>query len=363
MGAGQWYRTVNGKPIYFGVLRDPDAALRKYLAWAAKQAARDPKLNPRIDPRDVTIKLGFNHFLTARHADVESGALSAGQYLRYRRAAQRVRDCFGPQRRIDDLGPQDFERLRSTLVGKPRTIGNAIRDIRVAFKWVADFYNVRPTFGQSFKRPTAKAIRAGGKKRELFAAAEIRMILAVAEPNLRAMILLAMNCGFGQRDCALFSRSHFDLECHWFPRPKTGVERRCPLWPETIAAIACSHRWRPDLFPELVFLSKYGKILVRDDAIADAHGNITRTRRKDAIQQMLRRACVRADVKYRPFYTLRHTFRSVVDRVSDATAIRAIMGWSLPGMDAVYVQLMADGAARLRVVTEMAHKWLFDSIH
>ena len=55
----------------------------------------------------------------------------------------------------------------------------------------------------------------------------------------------------------------------------------------------------------------------RDDARTNAAGDVTGTRRKDAVQQMLRRACARAGVKYRPFYTFRHTFRSVADAVKD----------------------------------------------
>ena len=106
-------------------------------------------------------------------------------------------------------------------------------------------------------------------------------------------------------------------------------------------------------------MSKYGKVLVRDDARTNAAGDVTGTRRKDAVQQMLRRACARAGVKYRPFYTFRHTFRSVADAVKDSTAIHAIMGWTLPGLDSVYLQLGANGQARLKAVTDAVHAWLF----
>ena len=53
------------------------------------------------------------------------------------------------------------------------------------------------------------------------------------------MILLGINCGFGNHDCGTLPKSAIDLEAGWvnYPRPKTAIERRCPLWPETIEAI------------------------------------------------------------------------------------------------------------------------------
>jgi hypothetical protein len=61
------------------------------------------------------------------------------------------------------------------------------------------------------------------------------------EPNpaLRAMILLGINAGFGNADCGQLPLSAIVLDRGWvdFPRPKTGIPRRCPLWPETVTAI------------------------------------------------------------------------------------------------------------------------------
>ena len=71
----------------------------------------------------------------------------------------------------------------------------------------------------------------------MFEAAEIRQMIDAAGPQLRAMILLGINCGYGNTDCASLAKSALDLDGGWvdFPRPKTGVGRRCPLWPETVS--------------------------------------------------------------------------------------------------------------------------------
>jgi len=48
-----------------------------------------------------------------------------------------------------------------------------------------------------------------------------------------------------------------------YPHPKTGIARRCPLWPETVAAIRAALDKRPASKSEedatLVFVTKYGE--------------------------------------------------------------------------------------------------------
>ena len=73
----------------------------------------------------------------------------------------------------------------------------------------------------------------------MFQADELRSIIDKAGVQLRAMIYLGINCGLGNNDCAMLPMRDLDLDKGWldFPRPKTGVERRCPLWPETVEAL------------------------------------------------------------------------------------------------------------------------------
>ena len=56
---------------------------------------------------------------------------------------------------------------------------------------------------------------------------------------MKAMTLLGINCGLGNQDVALLRKKNIDMKKGWldFPRPKTGIPRRVPLWAETIAAI------------------------------------------------------------------------------------------------------------------------------
>src|SRR5262249_26331854 len=118
-----------------------------------------------------------------------------------------------------------------------------------------------------FNRPTKKAIRLHKAQQgpQLFTAEEVRQLIDAAGVPLRAMLLLGINAGFGNSDCARLPLSALDLDAGWlnYPRPKTGVPRRCPLWPETVAALREAIARRPT--PKdpsdagLVFLTKYGQ--------------------------------------------------------------------------------------------------------
>ena len=122
-------------------------------------------------------------------------------------------------------------------------------------------------YGPGFAPPSAKTFRkhraAQGAK--LFTAAEIRQLLGTAGVQLRAMILLGINCGFGNQDCGMLPLSALDLDGGWvdFPRPKTGISRRGPLWPETVAALREAIAQRPEPPQEeaagLVFVTTRGR--------------------------------------------------------------------------------------------------------
>src|SRR5262249_16209442 len=147
-----------------------------------------------------------------------------------------------------------------------------------------------------------------------------------ASVPMRAMILLAINCGFGNSDVGNLPRSALDLERGLadYPRPKTGIPRRCPLWPETVAALRDALASRPEpkdeAEPNLAFITKYGYGWAKD--IADSP--ITKEMRK-----LLNSLGIDG---HRNFYTLRHTFRTVADEARDQPAVDHIMGHEVPHM-------------------------------
>jgi integrase len=147
-------------------------------------------------------------------------------------------------------------------------LGTTLQYIRSLFKHAFEVALI-PTpvrVGPGFKRPTKNTMRLHRAEHgpKLFTAYELCRILAAAGPAIRAIVLLGVNAGIGNSDCANLPLSALDLERGWidYPRPKTGIPRRCPLWPETVQALREALARRPEPKQEedagLVFITKYG---------------------------------------------------------------------------------------------------------
>jgi integrase len=156
-----------------------------------------------------------------------------------------------------DLRPDDFEKLYAKLTGKHdlTTLGREVTMVRSVFKYAVgnDLIEKAVKFGTTFVIPTkndkrrqkARQKHAHGKR--MFDPGDIHRMLEAAPPQLRAMILLGVNAALGNTDCASFPVSALDLKAGWldYPRPKTGIERRIYLWPETIEALQAVIAKRP----------------------------------------------------------------------------------------------------------------------
>jgi integrase len=355
--AGVWAKKIRGKLYYFGPWADPDGALTRYLAQKDDLHAGR---TPRPDPEGVTVKDAANAFLNHKRDLVNSGELSPRTWAQYKETCDLVVKQMGKQRLVSDLGPDDFAALRRRLAQRwqPGTLGNFIQRVRVVFKYAADNQLVdRPVrYGQGFQRPSRKTLRlervlAGHK---LFAAEEIHQLLGVASVSLKAMILLGINAGLGNADCGRLPRAALDLERGWldYPRQKTGMPRRCPLWPETVQTLkdALARRREPKKAEdgELVFVTRTGQAW---------HTETTENPIAYEFGKLLRRLHINGR-KGLGFYTIRHTFRTVADGAKDQPAADYIMGHEVPHMSSVYREIIDD--ARLKAVVEHVHAWLFD---
>jgi integrase len=354
--AGYWCKKIRGRLVYFGKWDDPDGALKKYLAEKdALYAGR----KPREATEGFTVKDLCNQFLNAKQALVGSGELTHRSWEDYKAACDLLVAHFGKSRLVEDLDPEDFAELRGKLAKRwgPVTLQNVIGRMRIGFKFAWDNGLIdRPVrYGQAFKRPSRKVVRIDRAKKgpKLFTADEIRRLLAAAGTAMRAMILLGINGGFGNADCGHLPMSAMDLKAGMidFPRPKTGIPRRCTLWPETLSAIqeALVHRATPKSAEHagLVFITKYGLPWAKDSA--------DQTLAKE-FSKLLRALHINGR-KGLGFYTLRHTFRTVADETKDQPAVDFIMGHEVSHMSSVYRETISD--ERLRAVTDHVRKWLF----
>lgn len=366
--SGQWTKKHRGQQFYFGMIHnDPkgEAALEE---WERVKADLRDGRAPKVRPDRITVKELAHAFLNAKQAKVVSGELHPVTLTEYRQILKLVTRLLGPSRLASTVGPQDFTALRARLakgVGLLRLI-KRIQTTRSLFRWgVEDNYiTTAIKFGNEFKRPSAKALRRlkAAKPTKVFTREEIVVMIDRAEQPLKTWILLGINAAFGQSDIAALPKSAVDLKGGWVthPRPKTGAQRRCKLWPETIQALQESLPLRPrPKAPDddrLCFLSVQGNPLVRFIGTADGRGGWTDTIGKQFATLL---KALEIQPARRGFYSLRHTHRTAADAVADRPAVDMVMGHLAPPEDmrGAYVHHIADD--RLEAVSAHVRKWLF----
>ncbi len=266
---GRWAKKIRGKFHYFGPWDDPDGALNLYLDQKDDlHAGRIPKAK-----RDgLTVEEACNQFLHARKAKLASGEMALTTWRGYQLTAKQLGKKLGKKRLVEDLSGHDFDLLRNHFAKTNGLVGlkNKINHTRIIFKYAYDAELIdRPVrFGANFKRPSAKSIRRQRTPR-MFEAPEIRTMLDNAGPTMRAMLLLGCNCGFGCTDVATLPIKAVDRKSGWveFARPKTGTDRRIPLWPETLVAIdtALANRPKPqDDNKHLLFVTRTGASFAKE---------------------------------------------------------------------------------------------------
>jgi integrase len=354
----RWAKKIRGQMHYFGPWDDPDGALAKYLEQKdALHAGR----TPRPEPSAVTVKDAVNAFLNHKKALLDTGELSRHTWAKYKTACDEVIAAFGKSRLAADLAPDDFAALRKRMSKKwgPHRLRDMIQNVRSILKHA---YDVRllplpVCFGPGFASPSKKVLRLHRAEQgaKLFTSAEIRRMIAAANPVMRAIILLGINCGFGNADCGNLPLSAVDLDAGIidYPRPKTGIARRCCLWPETADAIRTVLEKRPTAKDAkdagLVFLTHRGGSWAKNEYTSPMVLEMRRLLKKLGINGRKRLG----------FYALRHTFRTVADESKDQPATDFIMGHEVPHMSAVYRETISD--ARLRAVADHVRRWLFPS--
>jgi len=355
---GYWAKKVRGKLIYFGKIADDPKGEAAIGQWLDQKDALLAGRTPRTHQGGLTVRDLANAFLTAKQRLVDTHDISLRTFADYFATCARLCDSFGKSRPVDDLAAEDFETFRASLgkVWGPVAVGNEINRARVVFKYGYDagLLDKPMRYGPHFKRPSRRILRRAraAKGPRMLEAADIRKVLDVAPQPLRAMILLGINCGLGNADVGQLERRHLDLRTGWldYPRPKTGVERRAKLWPETVAAVREAIEARPeakdDNDTDLVFVTKYGLSWskeTRDNPVA-----------KEFVKLLKECKLHRTGLG---FYALRHAFETIGGEAKDQVAVDHIMGHARDDMASAYRERISD--ERLTAVTDYVRKWLF----
>jgi integrase len=319
---GRWRKNVNGKSTCFRKItgdHDGEVALEKWLEDKDDLLAG----RPRVKSDGLPLRDLLNSYLPSKRHLLDTCEITPKHFAELHACCRRIGDAFGVTRPVVDLASDDFERLRKAIAKKwgPIRLGNEIQRVRSVFKYGYDAGLIdRPVrFGPSFKKPIRKVIRLNRAKAgpRMFEAAELRTIIDESTQPMKAMIFFGINCAFGNSDVANLPTKVIDLKTGWvdYPRPKTGIPRRCPLWPETMTVIKEAIRQRPKAKSptdaSLAFITKHGhrweKVGVSEPDLDT--GKIVITTNNPVTQEFGKLTKkIKLHRRRLGFYTLRHTF-------------------------------------------------------
>lgn len=358
---GYWYKKYQGRFYYFFKLEDDQNGSFSKEKWNHDKFYIDQGLEPpAYDPMSctqsttLTVKDLCNHWLATKETDLESGNLAQRTYDEYKATAELLLGRVGKTLPAKLCGPQKFDQVKLAIGKQYNANGQSkrITQIRSIFNTCYEdgILDSPPNFGRGFRKPKAKAMRKlrNAKGDQSYTPQEIHALLAVANVNLRAMILLGLQAGMGNEDCAALPRSAIKDGWLVWARVKNEIPRRVPLWKETIKAIEAAIIHADSKGEsELCFIGARGKSFITPKKNGYRVTGVFDHARKQAN--------INPD---RTFYDLRRTFETIAGETTDQVAVDAIMGHipSETNMSARYRQKIGD--ERLKAVVNHVRKWL-----
>ena len=374
---GSWCKRIAGKLYYFGKDKAAAAAaFEEFQRSGRKNSSR--KVVGQCRVADL-----LTAFLEAKLARVEAGDMTAGTYANYKRAAALIREVFGDTLHVESIQSSDMATLYKAITvetenryGKKikrnaTTVSNLVTHIRTVFKFAYDEELIEKPirFTKSLPKPSKKTLRLERAQRGdlSFTADELRQVLDLcladrypdggsrnSDPQLHAMILIAIQSGMGNADIGSLELSDIDLKNGWIDllRLKTGNPRRFPLWPETVDAIKKAIKVRPKPASEddanVVFITR------RDRRRWHVDGKL------NSLGLQFRRLLERLGLyrERRSFYSLRRTFETIACE-TDQVATDFIMGHIPPADDMAARYRQKIGDDRLHKVVDHVRGWLF----
>jgi integrase len=347
--SGRWAKKIRGRLHYFGPWRDWQGAFERY------EREIPYLLQGKTPPAESTgaLEVGdlVNLFLEQRLTLIDSGELKRQTWLDYKAIGVVLVKQLGRHTSVESLTPSDFADLRKHfaqgrgLVSLKNSIARSMAFFNYAYGERLIKHPVDT--GGSFAKPKKVALKreklARGSKS--FTLDELTLLYKAANPQMRCFMLLGLNAGLGNGDIGQLQRHHITGNWVNYPRPKTLVDRRFPLWGVTLEAIEATRQTsHPD--SPYVFLTKRGLPWFKDNG----DDPLSKEFRKLQVQCGLHR-------KHRGFYSLRHQFRSICRGCNDREAVDAIMGHADGTVAENYMEWAIEDS-RLQAVVDFVYRWL-----
>ncbi|MBN1489924.1 MAG: tyrosine-type recombinase/integrase [Phycisphaerae bacterium] len=326
---GQFYVTRAGKRTYLGA--DRTAAIEKYHRLALglpEQVAPTP-------PASITAKELASRFLEVQRANWRNDAVTLQAYRNWLRRF--LRDHRGL--RAADLTVEMFAAWKLSL----RRRGYAAVSINHYLKSVRAIYTFAEDEGLLERVPRLKRVKNEPmpspmeRPRILFTPQQIRRLIDAADLQLRVMVLLGLNCGFGPKDLQDLRWKHIAGQRVTLPRSKTGIAQTFLLWPETQAAIETLREERAKLIERL---ARRGRTRSDDGRVFMT--KYWRPWNKDAVSQQFSKLCAKVGVPCHGFYRLRHGASTAMSVVAMPHVQRKFMRHSQLQQQVTYTHMPDD---------------------
>ena len=337
---GQFCKKIRGKIYYFG--KDKQLALKKYHEQAA--VLHSGKIAEITKTDNITLKTLCNLYLEHQNCRVQAGEIKLAQVYDCKITLKDFALYIGHNRSISDISTLDLQSYRSKLIKQKKSsarINNHISAFKAMYHWALE----NEIIGNAPNLKAIKKLPRTKKTMPTFSTNEIKIILDSANPKMRAMILLGLNCGFGCTDCSelLWENVNIEKKRVDFPRTKTGVDRNFPLWKETVKALKELPRLN-----KRVFNTEQGYEVVRflekpleDGSIRiQKYDNVTRE-----FTKLLKKAGLKKE-KGVGFYTLRRTAATLAAKSGDPFAVQKLLGHADLKMATTYVQDVSEQTDR-----------------
>lgn len=309
---GQYYVTRSRKRIYLGA--EPEEALKKYYRLAI---GGGPPVRPEFD-RMLTAKELANRFIAAQRANWRDPEGTMRCYTDW--LGRFLKDH--PGLAAGDFTVETFASWKLSLRRQgysAESINHFLSAVRAVYAFAAEA-NLLPAVPRLRRVRNEPCPKVGSRQKPLYTAVELRKLLDGAEQQLKGMLLLGLNCGFGPKDLADLLWDDISDGRVTLPRSKTGVCQTYALWPETEAQLELIRESRREL---------QERIMRRNPAASDnGHVFVTRYWRpwdKDATAEEFRKLCKRVGVPCYGFYRLRHCASTAMSLVATPHVHRKFM--------------------------------------
>jgi len=329
---GQYCKKIKGKTYYFG--KDKQLALERYLEQASL-LHHNRTSNIQKKNTDMTLKTLSEMYLQHQLSKVQSGELTTRHYTDQINCLNKFVNSIGQFVKIRDISTLDLQKYRRKInksYSSQRTNLN-ISVMKAMFHWAKknDILTETPNIDAISRN------KIEHQQRYIFSPEQIRTLLEKADVQMKVMIWLGLNCGFGCMDCAQLQWKNIDLKKNRviLARGKTGILRDLPLWPETVELL----KNIPHREGKLVFYTKHGKPMISERCASI--GSSTKYTSTNMVTTKFSRLLKKAGIqvpKGTGFYALRRNAATMAARSGDPFAVQRLLGHADLKMATRYVQ-------------------------